>query len=66
MCVIQPVAVFVWIETLLAAAAAAEVAGTATKILLLLLMDTLNAYTVLALNACRFIFKRSCISTTEI
>ena len=68
MCVLQPAAIFVWIESLPAAAAAAAAAavavavagagagaGAATKILLLLLMDTLNAYTVLALRACRFL-----------
>ena len=65
MCVLQPAAIFVWIESLPAAGAAAAVAvavavavagaGAATKILLLLLMDTLNAYTVLALRACRFL-----------
>ena len=67
MCVLQPAAIFVWIESLPAAGAAAGAAaavavavavagaGAATKILLLLLMDTLNAYTVLALRACRFL-----------
>ena len=65
MCVLQPAAIFVWIESLPAAGAAAAAAvavavavagaGAATKILLLLLMDTLNAYTVLALRACRFL-----------